>query len=436
LVKRILFNEIKEWLSEDKIIIIKGARRTGKTTLLSQIKDYLTDGGERTIYISVDQELSNPIFFDPKYFIRYLKDQYGVNEQRRTYILLDEFQYIKGAGLFLKVVYDMAHKYLTIIATASSSLEISKNREFLTGRKVEFILNRFSFVESLWGISEYKYNYSWKLSKDIEDLKEFYALYKDDLETHFLDYVNWGGYPEVCLQANLEKREILLKEIIRTYIQKDIVDFLKVGNISAFNNLISLLSHQVGNLLNKVEVCNTLGIHFKTLENYLDILKGTFIFSFLKPFYTNIRKELSKMPKIYAEDMGVIRYCTGRSFTDFKIIEGSEVENFVYNHLFLTFSEDNIYFYRTISKSEIDFMVKYKDRLIPIEVKFQKNTNIPVSIRNFNKNYADKIDYNIIVTLNKMDFQNNTYFIPVVLLPFVRFDNNFIYFAKNIINEV
>ena len=422
MVKRILFNEIKEWLSEDKIIIIKGARRTGKTTLLSQIKDYLTDGGQRTIYISVDQELGNPIFSDPKYFIRYLKDQYGVDEQGKTYILLDEFQYVKDAGLFLKVVYDMAHQYLTIIATGSSSLEISKNREFLTGRKVEFILNRFSFVESLRGISEYKYDYSWRLSRDIEDLSEFYALYQDDLKIHFLDYVNWGGYPEVCLQENLKKREILLKEIIRTYIQKDIVDFLNVGNISAFNNLISVLSHQVGNLLNKMEVRNTLGIHFKTLENYLDILKGTFIFSFLKPFYTNIRKELSKMPKIYAEDMGIIRHCTGRSFTDFKIIEGSVVENFVYNHLFLTFSEDNIYFYRTISKSEIDFIVKDKDRLVPIEVKFQKNANIPVSIRNFNKNYADKIDYNIMVTLDKLDFQSNTYFIPVVLLPFVRFD--------------
>ena len=245
MVKRILFNEIKEWLSEDKIIIIKGARRTGKTTLLDQIKDYLTGGGKRTIYISVDQELSNPIFSDPKYFIRYLKDQYGVDEQGKTYILLDEFQYAKEVGLFLKVVYDMAHKYLTIIATGSSSLEISKNREFLTGRKVEFILNRFSFVESLRGISEYKYDYSWRLSRDIEDLREFYALYKDDLEIHFLDYVNWGGYPEVCLQPNLKKREVLLKEIIRTYIQKDIVDFLNVVNISAFNNLISLLSHQV-----------------------------------------------------------------------------------------------------------------------------------------------------------------------------------------------
>ena len=60
--------------------------------------------------------------------------------------------------------------------------------------------------------------------------------------------------------------------------------------------------------------------------------------------------------------------------------------------------------------------------MVPIEVKFQKNANIPVSIRNFSKNYADRIDYNIIVTMNKMDFQNNTYFIPVVLLPFVRFD--------------
>ena len=422
MVKRILFDEIKEWLLEDKIIIIKGTRRAGKTTLLSQIRDYLSEYGEKTIYISVDQELTNPIFSEPKYFIRYLKEQYGVDEEKRTYILLDEFQYIKEAGLFLKVVYDIAHKYLTIIATGSSSLEISKNREFLTGRKVEFILNRFSFVEFLWGTSEYKYDYSWNLSRDIKDLKEFYALYKEDLERRFLDYINWGGYPEVCLQGNFKKKETLLREIIRTYIQKDIVDFLKVGNVSAFNNLISLLSHQVGNLLNKVEVCNTLGIHFKTLENYLDILKGTFIFSFLKPFYTNIRKELSKMPKIYAEDMGVIRYSTGRSFTDFKVIEGNVIENFLYNHLSLSFSEENIHFYRTISKSEIDFIIKDKDRLIPMEVKFQKNANVPVSVRNFSKNYADRIDYNIVVTLDKLDFQSNTYFIPVLLLPFVRFD--------------
>lgn len=422
MVKRILFDEIKEWLLEDKIIIIKGTRRAGKTTLLSQIRDYLSEYGEKVIYISVDQELTNPIFSEPKYFVRYLKEQYGVDEEKRTYILLDEFQYIKEAGLFLKVVYDIAHKYLTIIATGSSSLEISKNREFLTGRKVEFILNRFSFVEFLWGTSEYKYDYSWNSSRDIKDLKEFYALYKKDLERRFLDYINWGGYPEVCLQGNFKKKETLLKEIIRTYIQKDIVDFLRVGNISAFNNLISLLSHQVGNLLNKVEVCNTLGIHFKTLENYLDILKGTFIFSFLKPFYTNIRKELSKMPKIYAEDMGVIRYSTGRSFTDFKIVEGNVIENFVYNHLSLSFSEENIHFYRTISKSEIDFIIKDKDRLIPMEVKFQKNANVPVSVRNFDKNYADRISYNIVVTLDKLDFQSNTYFIPVLLLPFVRFD--------------
>ncbi len=175
-------------------------------------------------------------------------------------------------------------------------------------------------------------------------------------------------------------------------------------------------------LLYKREVCNTVGIHFKTLENYLGILKGTFIFSFLKPFYTNIRKELSKMPKIYAEDMGVIRYSTGRSFTDFKIVEGNVIENFVYNHLSLSFSEENIHFYRTISKSEIDFIIKDKDRLIPMEVKFQKNANVPVSVRNFSKNYTDRINYNIVVTLDKLDFQSNAYFIPVLLLPFVKFN--------------
>jgi len=415
-----LFNEIKDWFEENKIIFIKGARRTGKTTLLEQIKDYLQSTGQKVIYFSVDQELDNPIFSHPRYFLRFLKDQYGVSETKRTYVLLDECQYLKDIGLFLKVLYDMSHHYLTFVVTGSSSLELSKNKEFLTGRKIEFVLNRFSFVEYLWGVSDYKYNEFFSLPSEFTNLKEFYEIYKNDLEFHFLNYANWGGYPEVCLQREEKKKNLLLREIVKTYIQKDVVDFFKIGNISAFNHLITLLSHQVGNLLNKTEICNTLNLHFRTLENYLDILQGTFIFSFIRPFYTNVRKELSKMPKVYAEDAGIVRYYTGKNFVNYHLIDGNIVENFVYNHLALLFPSEAIYFYRTISKSEIDFIVKKDDKLIPIEVKFRKTSTIPVSLRNFRKRYDLKIDFNLIITQTKLSFCENTYFIPSVLFPFVR----------------
>ena len=420
LVKRLLFNEIKDWLKEDKIIIIKGARRTGKTTLLGQIKNYLRSAGWDVIYFSVDQELDNPIFSHPKYLLRFLKDQYGVSEKKRTYVLLDECQYLKSVGLFLKVLYDMAHHYLTLIVTGSSSLELSQNREFLTGRKIEFVLNRFSFIEYLWGVSDYKYNEFFELSLKFNNLKEFYEVYKNDLEFHFINYSNWGGYPEVCLQKEEKKKTILLREIVRTYIQKDVANFFKIGNISAFNHLIIILSHQIGNLLNKTEVCDTLNLHFKTLESYLDILQGTFIFAFVRPFYTNIRKELSKMPKVYVEDLGIVRYAMGRNFTNYHMIDGNIVENFVYNHLALSFPSEDIHFYRTISKSEVDFIIKNGNRLIPIEVKFRKMVSIPVSMRNFGKKYAQKLGFNVIITQTKLDFYNNTYFIPAVLFPFVK----------------
>ncbi len=98
------------------------------------------------------------------------------------------------------------------------------------------------------------------------------------------------------------------------------------------------------------------------------------------------------------------------------------VENFVYNQLSLFFSEQNIHFYGTRAKSKIDFIANFGNKVIPIEAKFQKKASIPVSIKNFNKNYPDRSDYSIIVTLDKLDFQSNTHFIPVILFPFVRFD--------------
>jgi len=419
LVKRVLFDEIKDWLEEDKIILIKGARRTGKTTLLGEIKDYLQTAGSKVIYFSIDQEIDNPIFSSPKYFLRFLKNQYGLNDTKRSYVLLDECQYLKETGLFLKVLYDIAHHYLTFIVTGSSSLELSGNKEFLTGRKIEFVLNRFSFVEYLRGVSEYKYDNVFSLS-NFEEVKEFYEIYKKDLEFHFLKFINWGGYPEVCLLDNEKKKELILREIIRTYTQKDVSDFFKIGNVSAFNHLITLLSHQIGNLLNKTEICNTLNLHFKTLESYLAILQGTFIFSFVRPFYANIRKELSKMPKVYAEDLGIVRHYTGKNFTYYDLIEGNVIENFIYNHLAQQFLPEEIHFYRTISKSEVDFIVEKGDSLIPIEVKFRKRANVPVALHNFKKKYGSKVDFNIIITQAKLDFLGDTYFIPPLIFPFVK----------------
>lgn len=413
-VERDIFGKIVPWLGEKKILVVKGARQTGKTTLLRQIEEYLIKQGKRVIYFSVDQELTNPVLSDPRYLLRFLKDQEDVSANNPAFILLDEFQYIKTPGLFLKVLFDLSSDYLQVIATGSSALEISKEKEFLTGRKIEFIMERFSFIEFLRASSSHKYNYQWKVGDSFADLSEFYQVYRKDLEQHCLEYINWGGYPEISLTRNNMKKETILKEIISTYTQKDVSDFLKVENISGFNKLVVVLAMQIGDLINKNEIANTLGINYRTLNSYLDILRHTFIYSFLPPYYSNIRKELAKMPKVYADDLGIIRFATGATTSEYSMIPGNLAENFVFLHLK---NFGNIYFYRTHSGGEIDFLIKESADFIPVEVKFRKKPQLPRMMKNFSRTYP--VLHQIVLTRDMIAQEKSTYFIPIPVLPFI-----------------
>ena len=414
IIIRKLFLKIVKWLDDTRIIIIKGARRSGKTTLLYQIKNYLEKNNQKVVMFSADQELDNPIFQNSKLFYKFLVEQY-LDKDKRLYVLIDECQYIPNASIFLKTLYDISLNKIKLIVTGSSILELLKTKEPLTGRKIEFELERFSFSEYLSFASEYKYGHQFHLEKDFSLLKEFYDIYKKDLEEHFLDYINWGGYPEVCTEKKIDRKKLYLKEIIKTYIEKDIAQFFHIENINKFNNLIRILCHQAAELLNKSEIANTIGIHLKTLEKYINLLQGTFIITLLHPYFTNIRKELSKMPKIFINDTGIIKYYTNFEYYEYGLIDGLLIENFVFTQMKTKDIEMN--YYRTISKSEIDFILKKDSSVIPAEVKFRKKVSVPVAVKNFLKNYNQ--DKAIIFTQNCLDKKDNIFFIPVVLTDFI-----------------
>lgn len=175
MIERDLFHNIIPWLDEEKIIIINGARQVGKTTLLHALKQHLEERGEKTVYFAADQELGNPIFQDAKLFLRFAEEQYLASGEKRVYIFLDEFQYITEAGLFLKQICDRERRRIHLIVSGSSSLEIAKNSEFLTGRKISFHLSSFSFREYLRARSKMRYDFAWKQDSDIATLEEFYT---------------------------------------------------------------------------------------------------------------------------------------------------------------------------------------------------------------------------------------------------------------------
>jgi len=140
MIYRDITDAIRPWLSQDKIIIIKGARRVGKTTILHFLRKEIEESGGQVRYIAADLDFADPAFGDPRLFILRLDEQFG---GKPGTVLIDAFQTIPKAGLFLKTLYDQRKDLYRFVISGSSTLELAKNGEFLTGRKKEFILRPF-----------------------------------------------------------------------------------------------------------------------------------------------------------------------------------------------------------------------------------------------------------------------------------------------------
>lgn len=417
MIKREILTKIENWLGREKILIIKGARQVGKTFLLKEIKKGLEKEDKKVIYLLADDIDNKEIFKSLSSLESYLQ-QVSDFPNEYIYLMIDEFQVINQSGILLKNIFDKHKKRIQLIVSGSSSLEINKNSEFLTGRAIHFNVNRINFQEY------FNYSYSAKLKyfylEDFNDVSIFWQTFKPKIELCFRNYLAYGAYPEVLTANKIEDKEEILKSIIKTYIDKDIINHLKIENIEGFNNLIKVLCGQIGQLVNKNELTNTTNISINTLNKYLDVLVGTYIINLISPYYKNIRTEISKMTKVYVLDIGIYHYLL-RTFNMDLSNKGEVIENFVYNVFKSKFSQEYIHFYRTNSGAEIDFVIEDKQsKLLICEVKYSSKVKVPLVFNNFSKKY-NNISKKIIVTKNLLKKEADTYYIPAPLLAFIDF---------------
>ena len=352
IIKRKVLVKINKWLDSKKILVLNGARQVGKTTILKELEQKLKAKNKNCVYLNLESfQVADRLNDNPDNIFDFIQEKKSFH-----YILIDEIQILNQPSHFLKYIYD-TYSNLKLIVTGSANLEIkAKLQDSLAGRKITFFVNPLSIDEIL----DYE-----KLNKETKNPTE-----KEKIDKIFKEYLLFGGLPEIYLEKNKEKKEILLKEYLGTYINKDIRALISNINISKFNQLNIALAHLVGNLVNKNELANDIDVDNRTLNRYLDLLKYSFIFDFISPYFSNPLTQIKKMQKIYCFDFGV-RNAILNNFIEIDLRDdrGKLFENFVY--LLLKEKYQEINFWRTIKGSEVDFIYQ-EEGLNIVEAKYKK----------------------------------------------------------------
>ena len=335
--------QIEKLLKPQKVLIIYGARRVGKTTLL---KNFLSETKLKYRLDSGDNIRVQRIF-DTQDFNLILEYAEGYD-----LIAIDEAQYIKNIGMGLKILVDN-NPDLKIIATGSSSFDLQqKVGEPLTGRKRTFILYPFSLKEL-----RSKYN-------------------KQELKDKLEEFLIYGMYPEIIITKNKKEKVEFLKELVDSYLLKDVLNLERIKGARQIYDLLKLLSFQIGSEVSLNELATQIGMDVKTVNRYLDILEKAFVIKRIGAFSRNLRKERTSKSKYYFYDVGIRnaiishfnpledRNDVGALFENFIIMERIKIN--AYKQEFIEY-----YFWRTYDGQEIDFIEVTNGKIYGYEIKWQ-----------------------------------------------------------------
>ncbi|MBN1339706.1 MAG: ATP-binding protein [Bacteroidales bacterium] len=393
-IRRKIHSAIHTHLEKKEYTIITGARQTGKTSLLQAIFEELKNGGATVNYMSFeDRDVLSACNIHPEEIFAFSPRpekiwQAGSEKRKPFYLLIDEIQYANDPSNFMKYLYDTYGENLKIVATGSSAFYMdSKFKDSLAGRKRLFELQTLDFMEFLI------FKNAIVLAAELETIRSqegYISTGRFELQSMLNEYMVFGGYPAVVLENEKEEKINRLKEIRNSFLKRDI-DESGIANHDKFYNLLTILAGQTGNLVNRNELSNTIGLDNKTIDKYLHVLQQCFHIVLVKPFYSNLRKEITRMPKIYFKDLGLRNAALNRFF-DFHLREdqGALLKNYVLLRLTGMFDSDAIRFWRTTKNIEVDFVVSLSFKKgYAIEVKLKYKNSTSNSVKKFIDHYPE-----------------------------------------------
>ncbi|MCK5368487.1 MAG: ATP-binding protein, partial [Cyclobacteriaceae bacterium] len=332
---------ILKQLKSGFVVVLYGARRTGKTVLLNDIRQQMAKGKVLSV-VGEDLDVAEILTDRRISTLSRFVDGY-------KYLFIDEAQVIPNVGATLKLMVDSIEG-LHVFITGSSALDLyGQAGEPLTGRSIFLKLFPLSLME---------------LGQNLLELKR-------DLEQKLI----YGLYPQVVMASPNQEKKQVLQSIKNGYLLKDLLTLENVKDAAFVLDLLRLLAFQIGSDVSASELARQLKVNVRTVQRYLDILEKTFVIFSLRGYSKNLRKEISKSPRYYFWDNGIrntvisnyneikMRDDVGRLWENFCISERMKWQH--YNQVFC-----NNYFWRTYDQQEIDLIEEYEGRLHAYEFKW------------------------------------------------------------------
>ena len=326
--RRLLQKDIEKQQNNIPVVAIIGARQVGKSTLAKQ----LLEKEKHTIFLDLESSSDRQIIKETEAFLKLNKGKT---------ICIDEIQMMPDLFTELRPFIDNNKDTKFIILGSSSPELMRQTSESLAGRIYYFELSPF-----LW-----------------QEIKHKITMQQ---------YRLIGGMPLSVLAKNDEDAFVWLKNYIKTFLERDLRNFgfdIAPDNI---RRLWTMLAHTNSQLLNYSTLGKSLGLSHTTVKHYVDILKHTFMIRILEPYHINIKKRLTKSPKVIFRDTGVLHAPLKiETFEDlfYHPIYGSSWESTVIENIIAKYHDWNHNFYRSANGNELDLVLTKANRVIAIEIK-------------------------------------------------------------------
>ncbi|MBC7553754.1 MAG: ATP-binding protein [Taibaiella sp.] len=351
-IVRMLAKQIEKNLGRQKVILLYGTRRTGKTTIIENIAE--KHGADALLLQGEDMQvaaiLANRTVANYKQLTR-----------NKKIIIIDEAQAVPEIGKVLKLMIDNI-KGITILVTGSSSFDlVNRTGEPLVGRNIIHYLHPIAQVE---------------LAQDEDSMTT-----ARNLEERLI----YGSYPELWHLEDNSEKQAYLKQLVNSYLLRDVLMLENIKGADVLYKLLQLLAWQAGSEVSTVEIGKTLQLNKITVERYLDLLTKVFIIYPLSGYSNNLRKEVSKSKKWYFYDNG-IRNALINNFSPLSSRNdiGQLWEQYILSERMKYNSyrgyQPQYFFWRTYDGQEIDLLEIHNEQITALECKWSnQKAKIPAA---------------------------------------------------------